>query len=355
MIAICNQAAFRTDVLPHRERLADICPAQTRLTRATRIDFHQQASGAFCLVRKHEDERRPSGVVNRLTQPTTNKPFYIQILDGNQTVVVNNLARFFVVKVSALIANMIVEPLEQQVRFSSAVRAFLSSRYPPLQTPEIRLGVTKPARVINRVPITHGGERDQANVDAGCVCVEGQWLCCDLNGEQGEPSARFSFDRQSFDYPFNRSVKINADAPDFRDPQFVPIERVSDLSKSETVVTTHRTKARTPRFITAFHSAKECLKPKMYTFEHVLQRLRVYACHVFTQFLNFRQLDGLIKVRDGLALPRPRFPTFLQASVIHLAANGKLIIENPLLLLGWINTVAKRLNHGPILQDGFSV
>lgn len=54
MISVAYQPASFTDVLSNRERLTDLCPAQTSLRCTARIDFHKQAPSFFRFVREHD-------------------------------------------------------------------------------------------------------------------------------------------------------------------------------------------------------------------------------------------------------------------------------------------------------------
>lgn len=59
MIAISNQPTGQTAMLPHGERLANLCPTQASLRGPARVNFHEHAPGTLSLVREHEEEVRP--------------------------------------------------------------------------------------------------------------------------------------------------------------------------------------------------------------------------------------------------------------------------------------------------------
>jgi len=71
--------------------------ARTTLTGTTSIDGHQQSPSVFSFVREL-GECRPSRVVNGPRQHASRKTLHIQFFDSNQTVIIDDFARQFVVK-----------------------------------------------------------------------------------------------------------------------------------------------------------------------------------------------------------------------------------------------------------------
>ena len=72
--------------------------ARTTLTCTTSIDGNQQSPSIFSFVRKLRKECCPSGVVNGPRQHASRKTLHIQFFDSNQTVIIDDFARQFVVK-----------------------------------------------------------------------------------------------------------------------------------------------------------------------------------------------------------------------------------------------------------------
>src|SRR6202158_4416375 len=112
MIATSEQSASRAIVPTIRQGLAHTGSARTGLACAPRVNLDQSSTGAFSLVSDHRQEHRPSRVVNGLRQHPGGKSLYVQILDGDHAVLVNQLARQFVLEVGPLVPHMNVGTLE---------------------------------------------------------------------------------------------------------------------------------------------------------------------------------------------------------------------------------------------------
>src|SRR5690349_111772 len=125
MIAIRRQSTVQTKMPALSQRLANLCPTETCLTCTTRINFHEQPTSLFRFVGQHISEYRPRRIVNGLGKPSARQSLDIQVFYRNQPVLVNNLARFFVQEIAALIADVVVESLKQHYRFPSAIRSLL--------------------------------------------------------------------------------------------------------------------------------------------------------------------------------------------------------------------------------------
>lgn len=355
MVTIRNQATRTTTMLPHRERLADFCGTDARLTCTTRVNFHEHASGTFSLVREHKEKVRPSGIVNTLSKHPTCQTFDIEIFDCNQPVLIHDLSRFFVMKVPALIADVIVESREQQDRFTSAVRSFLTTRNASLQSAEFRLCRTKPTRVINLSSVAQSSERSQANVNADHVRIERQRRRLNFDGEQCKPTTGLVLDGEAFDRTFKLSMQLDTHVANLRQSQTFSDQPMSGSAICDAVILARRAKARISGLLSSLYPCKECGERQVNTFQRLFQNVRVNSRHVIADLLNLRELQILIEPRDRFPLALPSVAAFLQGSVVQLAANGKLFVQRLLLSLCWIDAVAIGLDQGaPILADRFS-
>lgn len=349
MIAISNQATSRTPMYSHRESLANFCPTQTGLRRSARVNFHKHTPSFFRFVREHKQKVRPSGIVNGLRQRPCGQSFDIQILNGNQSVVVHNFARFFMMKISTLIADVVMEPLEQENCFAAAVRTFPSSRYAALQSSQLGLCCSVLPRVIDRAAVAQRREASKAYIDTHHVRIKGQGSILVLNGERSKPTIRFSFDCKGLNLTLNWSMQFDANLPDFRQPQLVPVDRPADLSKCQTVVAVGGAETGKPRTILCLRPAKEILKRKVNSLQAVLQDTNTDSRHVLALLLNSHQLQVLIKPRNGFALQFPRFFSLLQGCIVKLRTDAKLIVKRLLLALCGIYAIAKNLEHGGLI------
>ncbi len=355
MIPVTDKTAGFALVNSHAESLADFCSAQTGLTCSARIYFHEQPTGAFSLVGQHVYESRPSGVINRLRQHAFSESLDIQIFDCDQAVPVDNLSRFFVVKIAPLSANVIVKPLKQQHCFAPTATAFLSPFYATLQASQFRFRVSKVARVLNRGTIAQGSKRSQPNVNSGCVRIEWKLLAFTLNYKQSKPAPSLTLNGQSLDRPFERAMQFDSDVTDLRQAQSVSTKRISNLSEGKTVVTTNRSESRIASLLSGLYSTKESAEGQVNTFQYVFQYRDIKSRYIFSALLYLNKLAVLIEPRNSLTLDLPRISAFLQSGIEQFGTHGELVVQRSLLAFRRIDFVAKSLNQTTlILSNRFS-
>jgi hypothetical protein len=167
MIAASRQSASGAIVPTIRQGLAHTGSARTGLACAPRVNLDQSSTGAFSLVSDHRQEHRPSRVVNGLRQHPGGKSLYVQILDGNQPVFVNQFPRELVLEIRPLIAHMNVGTLEQPHGLASPVAALLPSRHLTLTAAQTGLGIPVVPGILNLRAITQYGETVQPHVNSG--------------------------------------------------------------------------------------------------------------------------------------------------------------------------------------------
>jgi len=143
-IATSRQSASGAIVPAVREGLGHGRAAHARLAGTARVHLHQYSPGAFCLVRELLDKGVPSGIVNGLGQHSAGEPLHVQILNGDQAVLLNQLVRELVLEVGPLVPHVSVSTLQQPHRFAVAIALFVSApRHLPLSTakPSFRCAV----------------------------------------------------------------------------------------------------------------------------------------------------------------------------------------------------------------------
>lgn len=345
MITIYDSTTAPAVMNAHCERLSDFCPADTCLACSSWINFHDQPTSILRFVGQHVYESRDRDVEHRFAQPAASKPFNVQIFNRNKAVSVNQFSRFLVVKVATLIADMIVEPLQQQNRFSPAVRAAFSSRYASLQTPEIGLCGSEPTRVFDLGAVAQRDEVVNADINADHVWIERQRIRFTVNSEQGKPAAGLALDGQCFGHAFKRTVQPYSHVANLRQSQAFSDQPVSGSAVRDAVIPARRAKARIPGLLSSLYPSKECGEGQVNTFQRLLQNVRVNSRHVIADLLNLGELQILIKPRDRFPLTLPGVAPFLQGCVVKLATHGKLPVERLFLSFGRIDAVAKGLDH----------
>lgn len=158
MITRSRQSAVQAQMPALRQSLADFCATSTYLRRAARIDLHHDTSSVSSFVREFENESRPSNIINRLREHSRSQTLYVQILDRDQAVLVDDLSRFFVMKVRALRPDMGVNLLEDNHSLASSSRALLTSRYAPLGDSQFLFSLSIVSRILNGASIAQSSE-----------------------------------------------------------------------------------------------------------------------------------------------------------------------------------------------------
>jgi hypothetical protein len=87
-----------------------------------------------------------------------------QIFKADYSIPIDQLARFFVVKIAPLVANVSMELADPSARFSAARRAWLLAGYPLLMLLELRFGTAQMARIVDLLPRGEGGKMQQSQI-----------------------------------------------------------------------------------------------------------------------------------------------------------------------------------------------
>jgi hypothetical protein len=345
MITIRRQTAVEAEMPALRKRFTNLCTACAYLRSPSRVNFHEHAPGTFSLVREHEEKVGPSGIVYGLREHPACQSLDVQIFDGYQTVLINNLARFLMMKVAALIADVIVEPLKQQYSFASAVRSFRSASDASLQTSQFHLCGSEPARILNRGAIAQGGEGAQSNVDADCVRTESQRTRFALDSEQREPASSLALDSERPYGARQVACELKPYQSYLGDSNLGTVKPSVHLSESKTAIAPSRSESRVSRFITYTHTLEERLKRQVNALQNILQRTRAHFRNVRPDRANIFQLIILIKPANAFALKTPCVTPFLESSVIEFRANPKMGFQRGCLFASRVDPVAKSLYH----------
>jgi hypothetical protein len=309
------------------ESLGYVCTTDTRLRCAARVNPNQHTTSVFSFVRDEVQELRPSGIINRFSKHSTSQAFDVQIFHSDQTVIVDEPARKFVVKVRALISNVRVNPLEQLHSLTSALRAFLSSRNLSLCAPELCLCLSIPARIFNFRPVVKGSERGESNVNADPRGAFRQRLGFTLDAETGVPLASLALDVKFFNLTFERAMKFDLNEPDLGDMEFRALKRISDPSERERVVSSGTSKSWIARLLFAPHPAKERLEGFIHALQNIFDRVRVHVGEFGANLFDFGKLFGLRKEVDRSPIELPRITTLLQSCIKQLAAQRECAVK----------------------------
>lgn len=141
-------------------RAADAC-----LRCSASVNLHQDAPSVLSFVRNLADECRPRGIIDTHGKHPPRQAFNVQLLDGDQTMIIDQPTSNLMVKVGPLVANVRVNPLQKLEGLAAATAPLLTPRHFALRTAEFLLRLPVPARVIYLSTVRKGSERSKADVN----------------------------------------------------------------------------------------------------------------------------------------------------------------------------------------------
>lgn len=352
MIPIGRQSANRTIVPPLGEIFGNDCPTYASLRSSARIHWNKDSTGAFSLVRDLENKRTPCGIVYGLGQHPCTQSLEIKILKGNQSMLVNQIARDLVVKVIPLISNVGVRSLQFYNGLPAPVAALPPSRYFPLRTTQFGLRLPVVFRVIDHGSVRQNQKVCQAHIDPYGFARIRKRAGVSLCTKAGVPSVGFPLDCDRLDNPIQRAVKfylylsrpLNVQSSGFEQAATVSVRR-----KSYRVPPCTRFKSGVSSFLSTLYTGKECFERLVHAAQNILATAEVHQSNKSFFFYCF-QLVSLIVVADRFSAGFPCIPSLLESAVIQIARLAKLPFEEGVLRFSWVHTVFESDSH----QDVFS-
>jgi hypothetical protein len=279
--------------------------------------------------------------VNGFGQHSASEPFHVQILNGDQPVGIDQLAREFVLKVLALIPDVDVSPLKQPNCLPAPITTFFASRHFALSTTKLGLGLAVLSGILDFGAIGEDGKPSQSYIDSNC---SGTYrLRCDgaLDTKAREPAASLPLDRDRLDSAFKGSMQTYFYVSRSLDSQFVGIDQLATVAvrgKRDAVIALGGTVSRVSRFLATSHPSKECFKGFIHSTQNVLSGLRIRQCQA-TIGAHSGELRILGVVIERFATDFPSASALLDCSIVKRTCFFQLAIKKRRLSLGWNNAV----------------
>jgi hypothetical protein len=346
MITRSGQTTSTAVMPPLAECLFNQRTTNTRLASTGRIHLNYYPRSIFRFRAQLIDKAFPSCIVNLFGEYRSRQSLDIEILYSNKIESVDNRPAQLMVEVGALLINVPMNTPNRLDCLAPTVRSSLSSSAPTLRYPQFSLGRFIVARVVDCATVRERGKRGYTNIDPDGLVTRRERAGFIFEHEDRKPSARFAFDRKSFNSAFKRAVEFDSQLADLGQPDSISTQRLSDLPERQTVIAARRTKTWIAWILRRFNPPEESAEGKVHALQGVFQDRDIDRRNVRPQCLNLNKLASLIKVRNRFSFPLPSLFPFLQGGVVELRAHGKLIIQRLLLSFGWINPVSKRLEHG---------
>jgi hypothetical protein len=327
--------------------LDQLATAGREFACAPRVDLSAQSPSLFRFVRCEGDKLIPRGICNGFGKMSTAKHVPdVQILKDDNTEPIDQFSAHLMSEVATTVCNPLMSashhlaaPGSLRCSLGRLTQFALGFSQCPFCLPE-------KSRILNLLSRRKGRELVQPAIHTHSLNRRLKGLGFHFHGKAGKPfSGRFSFNRQGFDPALNRSVQLDLDVSNLRQPQLAIGKSKARLRVGETVIARARAKARVARFLTRFDSAKERVKGFVQSPENVLQDLRVNRLHIWSYGLDPWQLGLLVLVVDGLPAKTIGVTPFLQRRIIEFAAYIQRLLKFPHLSFGWIYAVFERFSH----------
>lgn len=343
----------------------DSAAARAHLTSALGVDSYHLNSSLPGFESKDLQELMPPGIQDRFVQSGLLSHIRSRFLNGafcrsahvgdskvfmaDSVVVPDQIVCQLEMEVPALIPNLLVGLRHQELRLQSILRPILLGLGGklPLARGKYFSFMTKMSRVGNHAPIREGGEFFKAKVDPNLTLhgTDRNRHVVKLAGKACIPvPAGVSADRQGLDLALSRSRQLDLDLTNVCQAKFSIQELVAGLGEG------HR-----PETLTALESwksaaRKEALVRFVQSIKHFLKRLCIDQLELSKLSLQVGELLTLFDVTRRFSTMKGGNSMF-QCYVVHQPAKPKLLIQDGLLPLGWINTVSKGCSHISIIPE----
>jgi len=274
MISGSRQPATLTPMPTIREPLGYVCPTKTGLRCAARINLHQHTPSFCRFVREFFDEQRPSGICHRFGKHPARQAFDVQIFNRNQTVLIDDGARNFVVEVGALVSDMRVRALQLTHGLFSIVATTFAPGNFTLRSPQFGLGLAVVARVLNLCSIAQSSESLKTDIQANSFSRSRQQFSVAFNTESDIPLVGFALHGDGFDLSFNRTMQLESDLSRALKLELTCGKQpaaVAIAGKCKAVIACDGAEARKSGFaLLLFDAAKESFEVLVYTAQDIL-------------------------------------------------------------------------------------
>jgi len=313
------------------------------LRRVTGVYLDKLPTSFLHFVGEFGKEHPPSRIVDRLRQHPTSQTLDIQILNGNQTIVIRYLPTDLVVKIRPLIPDMRVRLLEQTDGLAPAFAAFPSPGDASLCCPECRLAMTVVAWVLYQLTIGQGGKGRESHVNSDSVRQRRRWIHTDNHAETGIPLTSLTLEGERLNLAGDRPVHLQLDETDTLQLKPVVVRNVATISPGREGITVEAVPTLKPGvagFSPSLHPAEESPESLVDPPEHVLAG-RIVGKSQVASIPYLLELVGLVVVVARYAVSAPSVSALLESRVIQGPGFRQLILQSFGLLTVGIQTVLK--------------
>jgi len=316
------------------------------LTRTLGVDCLQHATSVLSFVRKFKEEGTPTGILHGLGQPPASQAFDVQLLYGNDSVVLHQPKRKLVLKFVALASDSLIHLLQLRDCFPPTMAAFPTSCHSSLGPTQFGFRLTLPAGIGNRLTVRQCRKGCQSDIHPNLRIQPRQRFWFAFYGKANVPLVAFPLHRDGLNRASHRTVQFDFNLSDTLNTQRVAgqLDPIPVAGKRNAVVSTPRLESRVARFFSSLYPAEESLEGLVHPTKNILAAGEISQTQV-TGGTNVFQLVRLVVVVNR----NPLFPgisTLLQRRIVESARLPQLLRQSLRLETRCEEPISKRLAHG---------
>ena len=322
-----------------RERLLNnTATPRTSLGCVIGADLDHRLTSVFGFIRQHSKKIAPTRVPHALGNMAAAQAIDVQILDGDKSVASDQFGRNLVMKVAALVGNILVQAAYQAGQFAVFATIALATSAAALQNCQLFFGSAKPARVVNVLAGRERGKRQQthvyANIRADNVI---RFVVRQFQLKAGVPVAEIvplEHNHLNLGIIGNRAMLEQSYQTNVLDikPALFEADTVT-IDVADRLEPTPAFEAGVARFLTGLDTAKERLEGFIQTAQGLLDRRVIEPRGIFVKLTQLLELVGLVGVVETNLALLPRLATLLQGGVVKLAVNLQNAVHRLALLV----------------------
>jgi len=268
-------------------------PARVACLRSVSwVHSHHFDTGAFCLESENREEIAPTRIIDGLRQHTTGKSFYIQIFMSNKTVLSDKFSSCFVVKVTALISDVMMKFSNTAHSLLAVITPLLLSGESALRNAKFLLCFPEETGGVNKLAIgsdkkrfqsevnSYGGVKRRDNINIGKFAGEGH---IPFSGFSGHGCGHDAGIFWNFSMPLHlhRSDELQGELAAFNSASI-------GIGEAHGIEPAYALEPRITWFIPLLHAAKEILESGIESAKGMLARGKVDLRKVFI-FSSYRR------------------------------------------------------------------
>lgn len=321
----------------------------TSLRSTVRVDCNELSASFFRFAREHAEELPPTGIGNRLGKAMiADHPLDIQLFNGDDAEMINELSGFLVDEVMSAVGNALVNTAYYLSGLSSLRCALLKFAQLPLGFRQCLFVHPEEAEIGNLLPGRHGSERCQPDINTHSFIRCRQWFRLVLNRKRSVPLVTLAPDGACTDFSKDWTMDFNSDITHFSEFK-TAVNSEAELSVGEAIIAVKALEARISRILTSLDPTKESSKAFVQPVSHVLEYLGVDSAESGTFRLKFRDTLALLEIRKAFLLLFPSSLAFLKELIIEPATFIKLGLKQCGLMLGGEQSIFKSFLHYVVL------